>query len=86
MVFWCFSTTEKTDIKEIIGIELTQIAVDLKPELLEIMRCVCEITVALLFKFRLMLCRLEDVSFSNMFEGIQQLYLMRWFRKYRSET
>ena len=42
------------------------------------------------FIFRLVLCSRDDVSFNiiclNMLEGIKQLYLLTWFKKYRPET
>ena len=53
-------------------------------------RCICEITVALDFIFRLMHCSGEDVSFNsiclNVLEGINQFYLLLWFKETRLET
>ena len=50
----------------------------------------CEIMVALDFIFRLVHCSCEDVSFNsiclNVFEGIEQFYLLMWFEKTRLET
>ena len=53
-------------------------------------RRICEITVKLDFIFRLVYCRSEDVSFNsiclNVLEGIEQFYLLMWFKKTRLET
>ena len=53
-------------------------------------RRLSEITVALGFIFRLVLCSREDVSFNiiclNMFEGIKQFYLLMWFKNNGLET
>ena len=42
------------------------------------------------FIFQLVLCSRRDVSFNficlNVLEGIKQLYLLIWFKKYRLET
>ena len=51
---------------------------------------VCEITVALDFIFPLNFCSHADVLFNifclNVVEGIKQLYLLMWFKKYGLET
>ena len=56
---------------------------------MEMVRRICEITVALDFIFRLVLCSPEDVSFNiiflNVLEGIKQFYLSMWFKKNRRE-
>ena len=53
-------------------------------------RRICEITVTLDFIFRLVLCSHEDVSINsiclNVLEGINQFYLLIWFKKNRLET
>ena len=53
-------------------------------------RRICEITVTLDFIFRLVLCSNEDVSFNriclNVLEGIEQFYLLMWFKNTRLET
>ena len=53
-------------------------------------RHICEITVALVFIFRLVLCSREDVSFNsmrlNVLEGIKQFYLLMLFQETRLET
>ena len=53
-------------------------------------RRICEITVTLVFIFRLVHCSNEDVSFNsiclNVLEGIKQFYLLMWFKKPRLET
>ena len=53
-------------------------------------RPICEITVTLVFIFRLAHCCSEDVSFNsiclNVLEGIKQFYLLIWFKKTRLET
>ena len=53
-------------------------------------RRICEITDTLDFIFRLVLCSHEDVSFNskclNVLEGINQFYLIMWFKKNRLET
>ena len=53
-------------------------------------RLICEIMVTLDFIFRLVHCSCEDVLFNiiclNVFEGIQQFYLLMWFKKTRLET
>ena len=53
-------------------------------------RLICEIMVTLDFIFRLVHCSCEDVSFNiiclNVFEGINQFYLLMWFKKTRLET
>ena len=41
---------------------------------------VCEIAVTLDFTFRLMLCSIEGISFSNICLGIYQPYLLMWFQ------
>ena len=50
-------------------------------------RLVCETTVTLDFVFRLVLCSHEDVLFTyiclHVLEGIKQLYLLMWSKKYR---
>ena len=54
------------------------------------MRRICEITVTLDFIFRLVHCSSEDVSFNsfclNVFEGINQFYLLMLFKNTRLET
>ena len=49
-----------------------------------------KIAVTLDFIFLLVLCSREDVSFNiiclNVFEGIEQFYLLVWFKKTRLET
>ena len=51
---------------------------------------ICEITVTLDFIFRLVHCSSEDVSFDSIFlnvlEGIEQFYLLMWFKKTRLGT
>ena len=51
---------------------------------------ICEITVTLDFIFRLVHCSSEDVSFNGIFlnvlEGIEQFYLLMWFKKTRLGT
>ena len=53
-------------------------------------RRICEITVTFDFIFRLVHCSGDDVSFNsiclNVFEGIKQYYLLKWFKKTRLET
>ena len=53
-------------------------------------RRICEIMVTLDFIFRLVHCSIEDVSFNiiclNVLEGIEQFYLLMWFKKTRLET
>ena len=53
-------------------------------------RRICEITVTLDFIFRLVHCSSEDVSFNiiclDVSEGINQFYLLMWFKKTRLET
>ena len=53
-------------------------------------RHICEITVTLDFIFRLVHCSSEDVSSNifclNVLEGINQIYLLMWFKKTRLET
>ena len=53
-------------------------------------RRICEITVTLDFIFRLVHCSSEDVSFKriclNVLEGIDQFFLLMWFKKPRLET
>ena len=53
-------------------------------------RRILEITVTLDFIFRLVHCSSEDLSFNsiclNVLEGIQQFYLLMWFKKTRLET
>ena len=54
------------------------------------MRRICEITVTLDFIFRLVLCSREDVSYNficlHVLQGIEQFYLLMWFKKNRLET
>ena len=53
-------------------------------------RRICEITVTLAFIFRLVHCRSEYFSFKsiclNVLEGINQFFLLMWFKKIRLET
>ena len=53
-------------------------------------RRICEIMVTLDFIFRLVHCSSEDVSFNiiclDVLEGINQFYLLMWFKKTRLET
>ena len=53
-------------------------------------RRICEIMATLDFIFRLVHCSSEDVSFNiiclNVFKGINQFYLLMWFKKTRPET
>ena len=48
-------------------------------------RCICEIMVALDFMVRVVLYSHEDVSFNisflNVLEGIKQFHLSLWFKK-----
>ena len=52
-------------------------------------RRICEITVTLAFIFRLVHCSSEYVSFNsiclNVLEGINQFFLLMWFKKIRLE-
>ena len=53
-------------------------------------RRICEITVTLVFIFRLVHCSSDHVSFNSicltLLEGIKQFYLVMWFKKTRLET
>ena len=61
-------------------------------KLQKIVRRVSEITVTLDCIFRLLFCSRRDVSVNNIIirlnvmEGIKQLNLLMWFKKYRLET
>ena len=56
----------------------------------KMVRCICDIMVALDFIFRLVLYSHEDVSFNiiflNVLEGMIQFHLSMWFMKNRLET